>query len=238
VEEREEKKTPDEQPDEAQGQADEAPAEVAEEAAGEAPAAEELAGEEPVAGEPAGEEPAAEEPAPEEPPGVEPAAEEPAEPEEKPSPKERRKRERSLFKGEAAAPERPAEERAEQRARERREKAGARTRWRRGRRQRERDRRPAPARDGAPTAATKAAGARKVRRGVVISSKPDKTITVRIDLVRSHPVYGKVIKNSATLHAHDERNQASEGDVVRVVECRPLSKLKRWRLLEIVEKAR
>jgi small subunit ribosomal protein S17 len=77
-----------------------------------------------------------------------------------------------------------------------------------------------------------------VRRGVVVSSKPDKTITVRIDLVRSHPVYGKVVRNSGTLHVHDERNQASEGDIVRVIECRPLSRTKRWRLLEVVERAR
>ena len=77
-----------------------------------------------------------------------------------------------------------------------------------------------------------------MRRGVVVSSKPDKTITVRIDLVRSHPVYGKVVRNSGTLHAHDERNQANEGDVVRVIECRPLSRTKRWRLLDVVEKAR
>jgi small subunit ribosomal protein S17 len=71
-----------------------------------------------------------------------------------------------------------------------------------------------------------------------VSSKSDKTITVRIDLVRSHPVYGKVVRNSGTLHAHDEQNQASEGDVVRVIECRPLSRTKRWRLLEVLEKAR
>jgi small subunit ribosomal protein S17 len=76
-----------------------------------------------------------------------------------------------------------------------------------------------------------------VRRGVVVSSKPDKTITVRIDAVRPHPLYGKVIRNTGTLHVHDEGNQANEGDVVRIVECRPLSRTKRWRLLEVVERA-
>jgi small subunit ribosomal protein S17 len=76
-----------------------------------------------------------------------------------------------------------------------------------------------------------------VRRGVVVSSKPDKTITVRIDAVRPHPRYGKVVRNTGTLHAHDERNQANEGDVVRIVECRPLSRTKRWRLLEVLERA-
>jgi small subunit ribosomal protein S17 len=77
-----------------------------------------------------------------------------------------------------------------------------------------------------------------VRQGVVVSSKADKTITVRIDLVRSHRVYGKVVRKSGTLHAHDEQNQANEGDVVRVIECRPLSRTKRWRLLDVLEKAR
>jgi small subunit ribosomal protein S17 len=73
---------------------------------------------------------------------------------------------------------------------------------------------------------------------VVVSSKGDKTITVRTDAVRRHRVYGKVIRETNTLHAHDEANQAGEGDVVRVVECRPLSRTKRWRLVDILEKAR
>ncbi|HKG36252.1 MAG TPA: 30S ribosomal protein S17 [Solirubrobacterales bacterium] len=77
-----------------------------------------------------------------------------------------------------------------------------------------------------------------MRQGVVVSDKADKTITVRIDIARRHRVYEKVVRQSRTLHAHDERNEAGAGDVVRVVETRPLSKLKRWRLLEVVEKAR
>jgi small subunit ribosomal protein S17 len=84
----------------------------------------------------------------------------------------------------------------------------------------------------------RAEGKRKVRQGVVVSSAPDKTITVRIDLMRRHPAYGKVMRESSKLHAHDERNQAGEGDVVRIIECRPLSRKKRWRLIEVVEKAR
>ena len=71
-----------------------------------------------------------------------------------------------------------------------------------------------------------------------MSSKADKTITVRIDRVARHRVYGKVMRETGTLHAHDERNEANEGDVVRVTESRPLSRTKRWRLVEVLEKAR
>ncbi|MFL5854452.1 MAG: 30S ribosomal protein S17 [Solirubrobacteraceae bacterium] len=80
-------------------------------------------------------------------------------------------------------------------------------------------------------------GNRKVRQGVVVSNKADKTITVRIDLARRHRMYGKVVRSSNTLHAHDERNDANIGDTVRVVESRPLSRTKRWRLVEILERA-
>jgi small subunit ribosomal protein S17 len=72
----------------------------------------------------------------------------------------------------------------------------------------------------------------------VVSNKADKTITVRIDLARRHRMYGKVVRSSNTLHAHDERNDANIGDTVRVVESRPLSRTKRWRLVEILERAR
>jgi small subunit ribosomal protein S17 len=87
-------------------------------------------------------------------------------------------------------------------------------------------------------AAERRSNAPKVRQGVVVSNKAEKSITVRIDIVRRHPVYEKVVHRSRTLHAHDERNEANEGDIVRVVETRPLSKSKRWRLVDIVEKAR
>ena len=79
---------------------------------------------------------------------------------------------------------------------------------------------------------------RKVRQGRVVSSKPDKTITVRIDIARRHPAYEKIVRRSNTLHVHDSGNEANEGDLVRVVETRPLSKTKRWRLVEILEKAK
>ena len=79
---------------------------------------------------------------------------------------------------------------------------------------------------------------RKTRQGVVVSAARDKTITVLLETSRAHPVYGKTVRSSSKLHAHDERNEANEGDLVRVVECRPLSKQKRWRLAEILERAR
>jgi small subunit ribosomal protein S17 len=82
------------------------------------------------------------------------------------------------------------------------------------------------------------ANAAKVRQGVVVSDKGEKSITVKIDIVRRHPTYEKVIRRSRTLHAHDEGNEAGEGDVVRIVETRPLSKTKRWRLVDVVEKAK
>ena len=79
---------------------------------------------------------------------------------------------------------------------------------------------------------------RKERRGVVVSDAMDKTIVVRIDVAQKHERYGKVVRRSSKLHAHDERNAAGVGDLVRVVETRPLSATKRWRLLEILEKAK
>jgi small subunit ribosomal protein S17 len=81
-------------------------------------------------------------------------------------------------------------------------------------------------------------GRPKSRQGVVVSAKPDKTITVRIDVTRRHRQYKKVLRSSTTLHAHDERNDANEGDTVRIVESRPISRTKRWRLVEILERAR
>ena len=79
---------------------------------------------------------------------------------------------------------------------------------------------------------------RKMRVGIVTSDKADKTITVRIDRTMRHPLYGKTFRTSSKLHAHDETNVAGIGDTVRVMETRPLSALKRWRLVEVVEKAK
>ena len=76
------------------------------------------------------------------------------------------------------------------------------------------------------------------RTGVVLSDKMDKTIVVKVDSVTRHPVYKKVMTRSRKIKAHDENNTAANGDTVRVVQCRPLSKDKRWRLVEVVEKAK
>src|SRR6266487_3408641 len=81
-------------------------------------------------------------------------------------------------------------------------------------------------------------GRRQERRGVVVSDKADKTIVVKVDVIKSHQRYKKVVRRSVKFHAHDEQNAAGVGDTVRIVETRPLSKNKRWRLAEVVEKAK
>jgi small subunit ribosomal protein S17 len=122
----------------------------------------------------------------------------------------------------------------EERAQERRAKAAARTR----RREQERaKRREAGKREGTPPA-ERPAGNPQIRLGTVTSSKGDKTITVRIDNARRHRRYRKIVRSTTVLHAHDERNDANEGDLVRVVETRPMSRTKRWRLVEILERAK
>ncbi len=82
------------------------------------------------------------------------------------------------------------------------------------------------------------AGNQKTRQGIVVSDRADKTITVRIDVARRHRRYEKIVRTSNTVHAHDESNDAHIGDTVVVRECRPLSRNKRWRLIEIVERAK
>ena len=79
---------------------------------------------------------------------------------------------------------------------------------------------------------------RKVRQGVVVSAANDKTIVVQVEQRKPHPVYKKMMTSTKKLHAHDENNEAGVGDTVRIMETRPLSKMKRWRLIEIVEKAK
>jgi small subunit ribosomal protein S17 len=81
-------------------------------------------------------------------------------------------------------------------------------------------------------------GRAKTRQGVVVSARGSKTITVQIDVVRRHRRYHKIVRSSVKLHAHDERNDAHEGDTVRVQECRPMSRTKRWRLVEVLERAK
>jgi small subunit ribosomal protein S17 len=157
-----------------------------------------------------------------------------AEPEAQLGPKDRRKRERSLHKG-AAAPQRTIEQRTAERLERRRKKAVARRAWRVKSRER---RRAASSGEGTPPAEKTTTGSPRILRGVVVSDKADKTITVRIDTARPHRTYGKIVRSSSTLHAHDESNEAGAGDTVRVVESRPLSRSKRWRLVEVVERAR
>lgn len=79
---------------------------------------------------------------------------------------------------------------------------------------------------------------RKVRSGTVVSDKMDKTVVVRVERTMPHPLYGKTFRTSTKFYAHDEKNEAGVGDVVRIMETRPLSLKKRWRLVEIVEKAK
>ncbi len=83
-----------------------------------------------------------------------------------------------------------------------------------------------------------ARGYRKARRGYVVSDKMDKTIVVEVEDRVKHPLYGKVMRRSSKVKAHDEQNACGVGDVVKVMETRPLSKDKRWRVVEIVEKAK
>jgi small subunit ribosomal protein S17 len=81
-------------------------------------------------------------------------------------------------------------------------------------------------------------GRSQERRGVVVSSAMDKTIVVKVDTVKAHPKYKKVVRRSSKFHAHDEENAAKVGDLVRIVETRPLSKTKNWRLAEVLEEAK
>lgn len=79
---------------------------------------------------------------------------------------------------------------------------------------------------------------RKIRTGVVTSNKMEKSITVAVERKVKHPIYGKFVKKTTKFHAHDEKNECSIGDTVKIMESRPISKTKRWRLVEIVEKVK
>jgi small subunit ribosomal protein S17 len=197
-------------------QAEETPA--AEETVEEAPAAEETPAEEAPAPEASSDAPAAEE-APAEP-----------NPEDDLPWKERRRLQKSRKQPRKAGASGP-EDRKAQRAEARKRKATLR------RKQRAAAKAAHIAGTGTPPA-ERDSNAAKVRQGIVVSSKGDKSITVRIDIARRHRTYEKIVRSSTKLHAHDERNEAGEGDVVRVLETRPLSKTKRWRLVDVVEKAR
>jgi len=185
------------------------------------------AAEEPVVAETAEEQPAAEaeEPAP------------PAEPEVALSPKEARRRTRSAHSGPAGEP-RDAEQRQADRDALRRQRATRRSAYRKNARARAAKRREEEPAQPPLEPIRQTAGQPKLRQGVVVSDRPDKTIVVRVDLTRRHRRYGKTVRASSTLHVHDESNDARAGDTVRVLESRPLSKTKRWRLVEVVERAR
>jgi small subunit ribosomal protein S17 len=213
--------------------------ETPEETPVEEPKAEEPKAEEPKAEEPKAEETPAEAPAEEAPaeeapaedaPAAAPAAASPSSDDDELSWKARRRLERSRQPSESK-PQQTPEERAAERAAKRTAAKAERSRYRKKARTKRQK--------GTPTSpAERTAVAAKTRQGTVVSNKADKTITVRVDVVRRHPTYEKIVRQSGTLHAHDEANEAAEGDLVKIVETRPLSRLKRWRLTEIVEKAK
>jgi small subunit ribosomal protein S17 len=180
--------------------------------------------------------PEAEAPAEEAPAAPEAPAEEAAEAEPDPLDelpwKERRRVLKSRESGEAG-PERSGEQRQSDRVAARKKKAQI----RRNRREEIKKERTGDG-VGTPRAEKTRTGKPKERQGKVVSDKTDKTITVQIDTARRHPVYEKIVRQSHKIHAHDERNEAHEGDVVRVIETRKLSRTKHWKLVEVVEKAR
>ena len=159
------------------------------------------------------------------------------EPAEVVAPKERRRRARAAKAAQTKTRKpRTPEERHADRVSERAQKAAARRVERTRSREKARAARAGtepqttPPREHGP-------GRQKTRQGVVVSDKADKTITVRNDVTRRHRRYEKIVRVSNTLHAHDETNDAHIGDTVIVRECRPMSRLKRWRLIEVVERA-
>jgi small subunit ribosomal protein S17 len=162
----------------------------------------------------------------------------PAEPVEQLSPKERRRKVRSLHVGSARQSRTPEERQAERDATRRAKAVKRRARRLQERTKRAEHRASTPAAQPLAPVHPPREGTRRERQGVVVSNKADKTITVRIDVARRHRRYEKIVRSSSTLHAHDENNEAHEGDVVRVVESRPLSRTKRWRLVDVLERAR
>jgi small subunit ribosomal protein S17 len=191
-------------------EAEEAPAEEAADAPAEEAAAEEAPAAEAAPPEPAEEDPLADLPW-----------------------KERKRILKSRESGEPG-PQKTPEEREEERKKAREAKARAR---RKRRADAKAEAKPGTG-EGTPRAEKTRTGKPKERQGLVTSNKGDKTITVQIDSARRHPVYEKIVRQRHKIHVHDERNEAGEGDVVRVIETRKLSKTKHWRLVEIVEKAR
>ena len=156
------------------------------------------------------------------------------EPDEVLAPKERRRRRRTAKASKSKArPPRTAEERQTERVTLRGQKAELR---RAGRAKAKAKAVHTPAEPIPPR--EHVAGVQKIRQGVVVSDKADKTITVRIDTARRHRRYKKIVRTSRTLHAHDESNDANTGDTVIVREARPMSRTKRWRLVQVIERAK
>jgi small subunit ribosomal protein S17 len=214
--------TPVDEPEaEATPAADEEP--TVEEAPAEEPATEPVAEEEPAAEAEA----STEEPVTEEPPADEPVAEAEPSADEEEAPDEAAAAEPEAEASPVVPPVEPTRKRKRVPRAERRQRA--------------KPKREKPAERKPITRLPKpehARGARKERRGVVVSASMDKTIVVRVDTVKPHPVYKKIVRRSTRLHAHDEANAAKPGDVVRVVETRPISKTKHWRLAEVLEAAK
>jgi small subunit ribosomal protein S17 len=159
----------------------------------------------------------------------------------KAGPTRREKLEARRAERQAEAGKRPSRT-PEERDAERRERRAAIAKQRRAYRQRLKTKK-AESRTAAPAREEQHApehgpGRPKVRQGIVVSEKGEKTITVRIDVVKRHKRYHKILRSTVKLHAHDERGDAHEGDTVRVVECRPMSRTKRWRLDEVLERAK
>jgi small subunit ribosomal protein S17 len=136
-----------------------------------------------------------------------------------------------------AKSQRPARTAAERDA-ERRERRSKKAVARRRRREQEKVKRSAGEKGTGTPPAEQQVSTPQVRTGTVVSAKPDKTIVVRIDVARRHRKYEKIVRSTTKLHAHDETNDAGEGDLVRVSESRPLSRTKRWQLEEVLERAK
>src|SRR4051812_39575641 len=141
-------------------------------------------------------------------------------------------------KAKQAAGPRTLEDRLEERRRHRENNAKQRRAYRAKQKAKRAETRAAEPAAEEQHAAEHGPGKPKVRQGVVLSDKGEKTISVRVDIARRHKRYHKILRSSITLHVHDERNDAHAGDTVRVQECRPMSRTKRWRLLEVLERAR
>jgi small subunit ribosomal protein S17 len=157
------------------------------------------------------------------------------------TPKTQTRREKLEARREARRPKPRGEVTPEQREEERQARRAATAKQRRAYRSKLKERRAATGETGpARTESTKehGPGRPKVRQGVVTSAKGDKTITVKIDVVQRHRRYHKIMRSTTKLYAHDEANTANEGDTVRVIECRPMSRSKRWRLTDVLERAK